>query len=124
MGHLLTSQGLIADPDKVGVILNLPEPRDVAAVRQFSGTMNYFAKYLPSLSTIIKPPPTLTCKDTAWTWGPEHAKAFNTVKQFISKAPVMQHYNPNEGWVVQSDASKDGLGACLLQNGLPVIYTG
>jgi len=122
MGHLLTSQGLKADPDKVSAILNMPVPRDVAAVRRFNGTVNYLAKYLPSLSTVIKPLTTLTCKDAAWTWGPEHAKAFDTIKQLISSAPLLRHYNPEEDLVVQCDASKDGIGACLLQNGQPIAY--
>ena len=122
MGHLLTSEGQKADPEKVSAILNMPVPTDVDAVRRFNGTVNYLAKYLPCLSAVIKPLTALTCKDVAWTWSPEQDKAFNKVKKLISQAPILQHYDPAQDLVVQCDASKNGLGACLLQDGQPVTY--
>ena len=75
MGHLLTSEGLKPDPEKISAILDMPTPDDVAAIRRFNGTINYLAKFLPHLSNIIKPLTALTRKDVPWTWGPEHENA-------------------------------------------------
>ena len=93
--------------------------RIVTPVYRFTPTVNYLAKFLPHLSNVIKPLTALTCKDVAWTWGPEHESAVNNVKQLISQAPLLRHYDPKEDLTVQCDASKDGLGACLLQCGQP-----
>ena len=122
MGHLLTSEGLKPDPEKVSAILNMPMPHDITAVRRFNETVNYLAKFLPHLSNVIKPLTALTCMDVAWTWGPEHESAVNKVKQLISQAPLLSHIDPKEDLTVQCDASKDGLGACLLQCGQPLTY--
>ena len=122
MGHLLTSTGLQPNPQKVDAIVNMPTPSDVTAERRFVGTVNQLAKFLPSLSAIIKPLTSLSCKDVTWTWGPEHETVVNTVKRLISRAAVLRQYNPDEELVVQCDASKDGLGACLLQQGQPITY--
>ena len=110
------------DPEKVSPTLNMPMPHDIAAVRRFNGTVNCLAKFLPHLLNVIKPLSALTCEDVAWTWGPQHESAVNTVKQPISQAPVLRHYDPKEDLTVQCDASKDGLGACLLQRGQPLTY--
>ena len=40
MGHLLTSEGLKPDSEKVSAILNMPMPHDIAAVQRFNGTVN------------------------------------------------------------------------------------
>ena len=122
MGHLLTSEGLKPDPEKISAILDMPTPDDVAAIRRFNGTINYLAKFLPHLSNIIKPLTALTRKDIPWTWGPEHENAVDTVKSLISRNPILRHYDPDDDLVIQCDASKDGLGACLLQKGQPIMY--
>ena len=122
MGHLLISHGLKPDPAKVSAILDMPEPADIAAVRRFIGTVNYLGKYLPRLSRVAKPVTSLTCKDHAWTWGPTHKKDVDTIKQLIPDAPHLRHYDPAEKLVIQFEASKDGLRACMLQQGQPITY--
>ena len=37
MGHLLTSQGLMPHPEKIQVILKIPKPEDVTALKKFLG---------------------------------------------------------------------------------------
>ena len=122
MGHLLTSTGVKPDPAKVDAIVNMPTPTDVAAVRRFCGTVTYLAKFLPNLSAEMKPLTSLTSKDAVWTWGLEQDKAFTVVKKLISTAPLLQHYQPEKNLLIQCDASKNGLGACLLQDNKPVCY--
>ena len=48
--------------------------------------------------------------------------AFNTVKQYLAKAPVLKYYDVTEEVTIQCDASETGLGAVLLQNEQPVAY--
>lgn len=122
MGHLLTSEGLKADSGKVSAILDMPMPADVAAVRRFTGTVTYLAKFLPRLSDVIKPLTALTCANAVWSWGPEQETAVDKVKYLISNAPLLRHYDPDEDLVVQCDASQTGLGACLMQGGQPLMY--
>ena len=44
------------------------------------------------------------------------------MKAIISTEPVLAHFDETKQLVVQSDASKDGLGAALLQSGRPLAY--
>lgn len=40
----------------------------------------------------------------------------------MTKAPILKYYNPEEALTLQRDASETGLGAALLQKGVPVAY--
>ena len=40
----------------------------------------------------------------------------------IASAPVLKYFDPSVEAGLQCDASRHGLGACLMQNGQPVAY--
>ena len=44
------------------------------------------------------------------------------MKGGISKAPILAYYNPRKQTVLQTDASIQRLGACLLQDEKPVYF--
>lgn len=46
----------------------------------------------------------------------------DTVKNSLTRAPVLRFYNVNKPVTVQCDASQTGLGAVLLQENQPVCY--
>ena len=43
-----------------------------------------------------------------------------TLKSTLIQAPVLRYYDHKQPLTLQADSSKDGLGACLLQDGRPV----
>ena len=55
IGHILTPDGVKADPTKVKAILEMKQPSDVAGVKRTVGTVNYLAKFLPHLSQVSEP---------------------------------------------------------------------
>ena len=48
--------------------------------------------------------------------------AFSLTKEEISKNITLPYFNPNCSTTLQTDASKRGLGAVLLQNSKPVMF--
>jgi len=52
MGHLLTPEGVKADPAKVKAIVDMPVPHDVTSVQLLLGYVNYLSRFLPRLSHI------------------------------------------------------------------------
>ncbi|XP_062621337.1 uncharacterized protein K02A2.6-like [Saccostrea cucullata] len=121
-GHKITSEGVKADDGKVKAIIDMPSPTDISGVKRFCGMVQYMSKFLPSLSTTLEPLRTLTRKDTPWTWTKKCEKAFNDVKKQLTCTPVLAYFNPDLELTLQTDSSKDGLGAVLLQNGKPIEY--
>ena len=55
-------------------------------------------------------------------WQAEHQKAFKSLKQVITWAPVLAYYNPEKDNIIQSDGSLQGIGSVLMQDGRPVCY--
>ena len=122
MGHVITSDGLQADPDKIKAILNMPIPTDKEAVRRLLGMTNYVQRFAPGLANSTKPLRDLLKKESVFVWDQSHDKAFNEVKSILTKAPVLKYFSQEKKSVLQCDASKDGLGACLMQDGHPIAY--
>ena len=61
-------------------------------------------------------------KDTVYAWESQQQEAFEAIKPVITKAPVLAYFDKNKKHYIQTDASKKGLGAVLLQDGQPVVY--
>lgn len=122
MGHLVTSEGLCPDPEKVRAIEEMPRPTDVAGVQRLGGFVNYLAKFLPKISEVMAPIRNLTKADVPWTWSEVQEQAFERVKQMVTKAPVLRYYDMHKPLVIQCDASEKGLGAALLQEDHPLAY--
>ena len=70
----------------------------------------------------MSPPIQLTKKENPFIWDNTHDEAFATIKNLITKPPVLKYYDPASPLVLQCDASDHGLGAALLQNDKPVAF--
>jgi len=55
------------------------------------------------------------CKDTPFTWGPNHTKAFETLKTAFTQAPILVQFNPDNPIVVETDASDNAIAAIISQ---------
>ena len=71
VGHVLTSNGLRADPQTIRTIREMPSPTDVADVRRLLGLVNYLARFLPNLADKCTQFRRLTQKDVSVAMGRE-----------------------------------------------------
>ena len=122
MGHLLTENGVRADPAKIEAILDMPRPEDAKAVQRLLGCVNYLSRYLPKLAEVSAPLRRLTEKDAEWFWESQQEGAYQTILKLMASTPVLRYYDMTQEVTLQNDASESGLGAVLLQNGQPVTF--
>ena len=122
MGHLITADGVKADPAKVEAILDMPAPTDTKCLKRFIGMVNYLAKFLPLLLNMNEPLRRLEDKDVEWCWLEQHQQAYDTVKKSLAKVPVLRYYDVSKEVTIECDASDTGLGAVLMQDGQPVVF--
>ena len=84
--------------------------------------MQYLAKFCQQLSTASQPLRQLEKKEVEWHWQRPQSKAFNEIKDLVTKAPVLRYFDVSKNITIQCDASQYGIGATLLQEGQPVHY--
>ena len=55
LGHQISTHGLQPTEEKVWAIVNSPTPQNKSQLQSFLGLINYYAKFLPNLSTTLAP---------------------------------------------------------------------
>ena len=116
LGHLVSASGIQPDPTKTEAIKATPPPENVSDLRSFLGTCGYVAKFIPNYANIVEPLRKLTRKEQKWLWGEEQTKAFEALKESLSREPVLACFHLDAPTFVVTDASPVGLGAILLQD--------
>ena len=91
-------------------------------LEHFQGMVNYLKHYSSQLTQVTEPLTELLRKDILWCWESKHQEAFKTIKEELTKTPVLAYFNPKADHIIQVDGSMKGSGAIPLQKGKPVIY--
>ena len=120
--NIITDKGLKADPSKIEAILKLEVPDSREKLERFLGMVNHLSKSAPNLSEITSPLRSLLKKETEFLWDEPQSRAFERVKQTITQSPVLVYYDPNKELTMEVDSSKNGIGACLMQENRPIAF--
>ena len=122
LGHVITKEGISVDPAKIAAVVDWPRPSNVTKVRSFLGMAGYYRRFVKDFAKIASPLTQLLRKDRQFEWSPECETSFQELKQRLVSAPILTIPEGNEGYVVYSDASRQGLGCVLVQNGKVIAY--
>lgn len=121
LGHVVTSQGVQVEQEKVSAVQSWPIPSNVKEVWGFLGLTGYYRRFVRNYGIIARSLTTLTKKD-GFVWSKEAEIAFHTLKQALLTTPVLRLPDFSKLFVVECDASSDGVGAILSRNEHPVAY--
>ena len=84
--------------------------------------MNYLNRFSPHLAELSEPLREVCRQDTEFQLTKSVRVAFLKTKEEISKNVTLPYFNPRSDTTLQTDASKKGLGAVILQDSKPVMF--
>ena len=76
MGHIISKEGIVVDPEKVEAIRECSAPRNVVEVRSFMGLTGYYIRYIARFSKIAHPITSLQRKEKKFQWTEECESSF------------------------------------------------
>lgn len=124
LGHIISSKGVATDPAKIAAMQQFPVPTDVSRVRSFLGTTNYFRRFVRKYAEIVRPLTNLLRHDAAFVWSSACQTAFDRIKELLTSAPVLAlpDWRSHKPFDMVCDASYEGVGGVLLQDGRPIAF--
>jgi IS30 family transposase len=115
LGFVIGLHGKSVDPKKFVNIDEWEAPTTAKQVQSCLGTFNFFREYIPIFSTVAAPLDALRNRTEPFTLNEEQMRAFNTLKQLLTHAPILSFPDFNLPFYVATDASDVGIGAVLYQ---------
>lgn len=127
LGHIVGEHGVQTDPDKIAVLRDWQPPSNVKELRSFLGFAGYYRRFVRNYSSLVKPLNALLVghptnkknkrkkEAVDWNWGPEQQNAFDTIIEKLTSPPVLAYADYTKPFMLNIDASGDGLGAVLYQ---------
>ncbi|CAM8884640.1 unnamed protein product [Rhodiola kirilowii] len=121
LGHVISSDGVKVDPEKIQAVVGWQAPCNVKQLRAFLGLCGYYRRFVNQYAQIAAPLTQLLLKD-AFIWTPVVQEAFDKLKVALTTTPTLALPNFECPFEVQTNASGTGVGAVLSQDGIPLAY--
>ena len=142
LGHVLSAQGISANPEKVDKVKTWPVPKNIKEVQSFLGLASYYRHFMPyfakkawCLHELVGPTASkhksrtkarssetqaavatpIEPETKIFEWTIEHQEAFAALKEALCTAPVLGYPNFSREFILETHASLKGLGAVLSQ---------
>lgn len=119
LGFIVAPGKVQMDLAKVRAVAEWPTPDSCKKVQQFLGFANFYRQFIRGFSAIAAPLHALTSSKLQFTWSPAAAAAFQLLKTRVTTAPILRMPDPHRQFVVEVDASSEGIGAVL---SCPFLY--
>lgn len=103
-------------------MVNCARPSNAHKVQSFLGLAGYYKRFVEAFSRLAAPLTRLTKKNDKFQWLEECEQSFQELKQRLVTAPILTISSGTGKFVIYSDASHNGLGCALIQQGKVIAY--
>jgi hypothetical protein len=107
--------------EKIRAILDWSTPRNVIELRSFFGLCSYYRRFVQGFSQLGAPLTDLT-KHGAFIWTEKSQKSFDHMKEVMGTCPMLALPDFTLPFLLECDASGEGVGAVLMQGGHPIVF--
>ena len=133
LGHILSADGILPNPEKVAKIKDWPTPKTPKEVHSFIGLASYYRRFIPNFAKWAGPLHALIVPASfkqkirkgemkksdlpEFQWTLACQEGFKQLKKALMEAPVLAYPDYLKLFILETDASLKGLGAVLSQKG-------
>ena len=121
-GHSWSDRGLPVDTKKIEAVKRIELLQDVEMMRSFLALINFLNQFSPMLAELSDPLRKICRQKVEFQLTEACKVAFQHCKEEISRNITLPYFNPKAPTILQTDTSKKGLGAVLLQNSTLVMF--
>ena len=115
LGHVISSEALLPDMDRIKAILSYPPPRNQKQLRRFLGICNFHQQFIPNYAHFVSPLLILLKKGQKWKWTSDLQQAFELLRDRFAHSIELVHPDSESGYVIHTDASARAIGGVLMQ---------
>ena len=114
LGHILSTNGIGIDPDKVQSIRDHPYPPTGDNMMVFLGETSYISAHVRNYAELSAPLQAVKFQKKI-EWTDEMKLSFDTLKQAVASSPFLQFPDFTRPFHIATDASNTGVGGVLYQ---------
>ncbi|GJY63681.1 putative reverse transcriptase domain-containing protein [Tanacetum coccineum] len=107
-GHVVNGKGIHVDPIKIEALKNWKPSKTPTEIRSFLGLAGYYRRFIINFSKIEEPLTLLTQKNKKFEWGDEQENAFQTLKDMLCDASILELPEGPNDFVIYCDALNQG----------------
>lgn len=127
LGHVVSAAGVATDPQKIAAVRDWAIPSTVAELRSFLGFASYYRRFVKDFAKLASPLHKLVAalagkngrrgrKESLENfWTHQCTTSFQELKSRLVSSPVLAYANFKLPFILEVDASHEGLGAVLSQ---------
>ena len=119
LGHRINKHGITPLPEKVQAVRDFPQPQIQRQLRQFTGLVNFYHRFLPHCADLMQPLHTLLTgaktKSQTLDWNDDALAAFIATKEALAQASLLSYPKADAPTCLMTDVSNTAVGAVLHQ---------
>jgi hypothetical protein len=122
LGQVISEGGISVDPSKIEDVLSWKAPTSVHDIQSFLRLAGYYQRFIEGFLKVSKHMTELLEKDKKFEWTPACEASFQELKKRLTTAPILVMPDMEKSFSIYCDASDQGLGCVLMQDGHVVAY--
>jgi hypothetical protein len=115
LGHIVSTEGVRIDPNRVESIQTLSLPRSKKEIQSFLGKINFPRRFVSNFVEFVKDITIMLRKGSKIKWIARSRNSFNQIKKSMTEEPVLISLDYSKYFMIFSFASFDTVAVVLLQ---------
>nr|XP_027075937.1 uncharacterized protein LOC113699791 [Coffea arabica] len=115
LGFVVRHRGIEIDQAKIDAILRMSESRDIHELKSLQGRLAYLRRFISNLTGRCQPFSRLMKKNVPFQWDEACSNAFNSIKSYLMKAPVLTAPIHGKPLLLYIAAQERSVGVLLAQ---------